>query len=120
MESALRELSDAELRFATVTRGPDGGLSVRLHTAIGEPPTVQALHQSSLDRAAPGDALRFTHEIQEALDAVSGGDAIAAYLLPTTAPDRIRRVVERGERLPRKSTFFWPKPRTGMVLMPLD
>ena len=28
--------------------------------------------------------------------------------------------VERGERLPQKSTYFWPKPRTGMVMMPLD
>jgi len=28
-------------------------------------------------------------------------------------------VVERGERLPRKSTFYWPKPRTGMVMMPV-
>jgi uncharacterized protein (DUF1015 family) len=46
--------------------------------------------------------------------------AIAAYLLPGTTPDRVRAVIERGDRLPRKSTFFWPKPRTGMVLMPVD
>jgi uncharacterized protein (DUF1015 family) len=39
--------------------------------------------------------------------------------LPPTTPDRIRGVVERGERLPRKSTFFWPKPRTGIVMMPV-
>ena len=35
-------------------------------------------------------------------------------------PSGSAALVERGERLPRKSTFFWPKPRTGMVLMPLD
>jgi hypothetical protein len=29
-------------------------------------------------------------------------------------------VIDRGERLPRTSTFFWPKPRTGLVLRPLD
>jgi len=51
---------------------------------------------------------------------VRGGSAIAAYLLPGTTPDRVRAVVERGDRLPRKSTFFWPKPRTGMILMPVD
>jgi uncharacterized protein (DUF1015 family) len=28
-------------------------------------------------------------------------------------------VIARGERLPQKSTYFWPKPRTGMVMMPL-
>ncbi len=48
------------------------------------------------------------------------GNATAAYLLPPTTPDRVREVVQRGERLPQKSTYFWPKPRTGMVLMPLD
>jgi len=29
-------------------------------------------------------------------------------------------VVAAGARLPRKSTFFWPKPRTGMVIRPHD
>jgi uncharacterized protein (DUF1015 family) len=29
-------------------------------------------------------------------------------------------VIARGERLPQKSTFFWPKPRTGLVLRPYD
>jgi uncharacterized protein (DUF1015 family) len=29
--------------------------------------------------------------------------------------DRIRLVVDSGRRLPEKSTYFWPKPRTGMV-----
>ena len=52
--------------------------------------------------------------------AVADGEASPPYLLPPTTPDRIRKVVERGERLPQKSTYFWPKPRTGVVLMPLD
>jgi uncharacterized protein (DUF1015 family) len=29
-------------------------------------------------------------------------------------------VVDRGERLPQKSTFFWPKPRTGLVMRSLE
>ena len=72
-----------------------------------------------LDRVAPGDALRFTHDAADAEQAVLGGGAVAAYLLPPTTPDRVRAVVERGDRLPRKSTFFWPKPRTGIVMMPV-
>jgi uncharacterized protein (DUF1015 family) len=81
---------------------------------------VRALHASTLDRIAPGDQLAFTHDADEADRAVREGRAVAAYFLPSTTPERIRKVVERGERLPRKSTFFWPKPRTGMLLMPLD
>jgi uncharacterized protein (DUF1015 family) len=29
-------------------------------------------------------------------------------------------VIDDGDRLPQKSTFFWPKPRTGLVIRPHD
>ena len=56
----------------------------------------------------------------EADAAVRRGEAVAAYLLPPTTLGRIMALVERGGRLPQKSTYFWPKPLTGMVMMPLD
>ena len=84
------------------------------------PPAVQALHAAILDTRVPEGALRFVPDAEVAVAAVRDGEAVAAYLLPPTTPACIRAVVERGARLPQKSTFFWPKPRTGMVLMPLD
>ena len=119
LEALLGSLSDDDLRVGIVRRsGADVELSMRELT--GEPPTVRALHESLLDATAPPGSLRFTPEAVEAVAAVTTGEAVAAYLLPPTTPDRIRKVVERGERLPQKSTYFWPKPRTGVVLMPLD
>jgi len=115
--SVLDGVDDDTLRYGTATRSEDGGIRFALHHLTGEPPTVAALHHQVLDRIAPDDAIRFTHDAEDAAAAVRSGVAVAAYLLPPTSPDRIRAVVERGERLPRKSTFFWPKPRTGMVLM---
>ena len=64
--------------------------------------------------------LRFTPDAFEAEAAVRSGAAVAAYLLPPTDAATIRSVVDRGERLPEKSTFFWPKPRTGLVIRPLE
>ena len=90
-----------------------------MHMLTGQPPTVRALHEQVLDGVVPDEALRFTHDADDADTAVRSGEAVTAYLLPPTAPERIRQAVERGERLPRKSTFFWPKPRTGLVMMPL-
>jgi uncharacterized protein (DUF1015 family) len=29
-------------------------------------------------------------------------------------------VADAGERMPQKSTFFYPKPATGLVMYPLD
>lgn len=98
----------------------DGGVELRISPLPGEPPAVRALHRGLLDGRVSPDELRFTPDAAEAIDAVRTRSAVAAYLLPPTTPERIRKVVGRGERLPQKSTYFWPKPRTGMVLMPLD
>jgi uncharacterized protein (DUF1015 family) len=119
LPSLVRSLDDEALTYGTAVLDGEG-VDYRMHTLDGEPPTVQALHRDLLDRVAAGDTLTFTHEAEDADRAVRDGTAVAAYLLPSTTPERIRKVIERGERLPRKSTFFWPKPRTGMVLMPLD
>jgi uncharacterized protein (DUF1015 family) len=81
----------------------------------GQPPTVCALHDQVL-----GDAsLRFQPDAVLAEDAVRAGRATAAFFLPPTRVERIRRVIEHAERLPQKSTYFWPKPRTGCVIRPL-
>ena len=66
------------------------------------------------------DDLRFTPHAAMAEEAVRSGRAVAAFFLPGTTTDRIRGVIARGERMPQKSTFFWPKPRTGMVIRPFD
>ena len=88
-----------------------------LHT---RPPAVEALHAEVLDAAIPAGSLRYVPDARAADDAVRAGEAVAAYFLPPTTTERIRAAIERGERLPQKSTYFWPKPRTGMVMMPLD
>jgi uncharacterized protein (DUF1015 family) len=112
-------IDDDQLTVGTIVRGVDG-IAYGLLTLHGEPPVVRALHDEYLDAHAPGDALRFTHSVADAEAAVARGDAIVAYVLPPTTPEHVRAAIHHGERLPRKSTFFWPKPRTGMVFMPLD
>jgi hypothetical protein len=119
LDAVLRALSDDEPRIGIVRpNGTRAELTVK--DLAGEPPAVRALHDGLLDALAPPGSLRFTPDPREAVATVEAGEAVAAYLLPATTPDLIRKVVERGERLPQKSTYFWPKPRTGVILMPLD
>jgi len=120
LADALAAVDDAAGVFATVVAGRDGLPEYRLHRLREGPPVVRTLHDEILDRTAPGDALRFIHDAEDADEMVRTGQAVAAYLLPATHPDRILAAVALGDRLPRKSTFFWPKPRTGMIMMPLD
>ena len=120
LPEAMAALSDDRRTVATITADARGGLRYRVRTLDGVGPTVATLHRQLLDRLAPDGAVRYVADAAEADAAVGRGDAMAAYLLPPTTPDRIREAVERGERLPQKSTYFWPKPRTGMVMMPLE
>ena len=119
LQEVLAELDDRRMTVGLVTRA-DGAVIHTVATLQGAPPTVAALHDQVLGTATGDAGLRFTPDAVEAESAVRSGSASAAYLLPPTTADRIRAVVERGERLPQKSTFFWPKPRTGMVLRMLE
>ena len=117
LAEVLETVSDEKLVYGSASL-EDGLLVHRVAELAGTPPTVCALHEHVLDHV---DAeIRFTPDAVEAEDAVRNRQAVAAFFLPPTDATRIRDVIDRGERLPRKSTFFWPKPRTGLVLRPLD
>lgn len=111
----LATVDDDRLVYGSVRREGEG-LIHRVATLEGQPPAVRLLHEHVLEAGA---GLRFTPDAAAAEAAVSTGEASAAFFLPPTRVERIRTVIERGEQLPQKSTFFWPKPRTGMVIRPM-
>jgi len=117
LEEVLESVDDRKLLYGIATR-EDGVLVHRVAELTGEPPTVCRLHDTVLTGAA--EALRYTPDAVAAEDAVRRGDAVASYFLPATDAATIRAVIEAGGRLPQKSTFFWPKPRTGLILRPHD
>jgi len=51
---------------------------------------------------------------------VDKGAAVAAVLLQPVSVAQIRAAAVAGVRMPEKTTFFFPKPRTGMVFRELD
>ncbi len=59
-------------------------------------------------------AVRFGHDLPSTLAAVRAGGT--ALLLSPTPADSVLAVARAGERMPRKSTLFVPKPRTGLLL----
>jgi uncharacterized protein (DUF1015 family) len=117
LAEVLETVSDERLVYGTAAL-EDGVLVHRVAELDGEPPAVVALHEQVL--AGAGDRLRYTADVAAAEEAVHTGEAAGAYFLPPTDATRIRAVIDRGERLPPKSTFFWPKPRSGLVIRPLD
>ena len=61
------------------------------------------------------DAVGYEHDVPATLAAAqqSGGTAV---LLNPTPVDAVTSVASSGERMPRKSTLFTPKPQTGLVI----
>jgi uncharacterized protein (DUF1015 family) len=119
LDRMLGTLSDEAVVVGLAVPGR-AGIEFRTLRLEGEAPAVRALHRQILDVGARPGALEYTPDAAAAAAAVRDGAAVAAWFLPATTPARIRKVVETGERLPEKSTYFWPKPRTGMIMMPVD
>jgi uncharacterized protein (DUF1015 family) len=55
------------------------------------------------------------HDAAAAVRAAQGAEGTAVLCSPMT-PAQVYAVAARGEKVPRKSTSFAPKPRTGLVL----
>jgi uncharacterized protein (DUF1015 family) len=109
-------IADGHHRYATALRYRDEMRALR-----GPGPwdatmmlLVDATLEDVLARLDP--ELRFTPDAVAAEEAVRDRTAVAAYFLPATDAATIRSVVDGGGQLPQKSTFFWPKPRTGLVI----
>jgi uncharacterized protein (DUF1015 family) len=68
----------------------------------------------------PDHELTFAHSWQEAVAAVSSETVQAAVLLPPVTVAQIDAWARARRRMPPKSTYFHPKPRTGMVFRALD
>jgi uncharacterized protein (DUF1015 family) len=115
----LSWLADDDLRFAAVVRR-NGELVHLVGRLEGEPPTVSALHLNLLDPMPGVRELGFVQDPALAEEMVHTGRFDLAFFLPPARVEDVRAVVERGGQLPQKSTYFWPKPRTGMVIRPLD
>jgi uncharacterized protein (DUF1015 family) len=62
------------------------------------------------------EAILYTKDDHEALDWVAQGTGTGALLLNATKVSEVQAVATAGERMPHKSTYFYPKPLTGLVI----
>ncbi len=67
------------------------------------------------DLWAASATVTLRHSIASAIATAQSTAGVAVLVRPTTA-STVLRVAARGVLMPRKSTFFVPKPRTGLVL----
>ena len=102
---------------------PDGSswlLCPRPGTFPDDLPDLDAARLEHARRLLPPHEVTYHHDAAAALAGVgSGGGAVAALLRPPTVA-QIAATAERRERMPAKTTYFHPKPRTGMVFRSIE
>jgi uncharacterized protein (DUF1015 family) len=134
--AAAGRLPGGEGRFGLLTRRGAFELMARRAAFAAREPVrgraVQALDVSLLatalerlagidaDAAARGERLAYTKAAAEAAELVATctGGADVAFLLEPTPVASILAVAREGDVMPQKSTYFYPKALTGLLLNP--
>jgi uncharacterized protein (DUF1015 family) len=89
----------------------------------GEVPVVE-LHRQVVDnilgRKSAEENLYYTRDAGEAVVEVDAGRAVSAFFLPAPDVGVVLRQARAGMTFPQKTTYFHPKPPSGMVFHTLD
>jgi uncharacterized protein (DUF1015 family) len=85
-------------------------------------PIASAITDATIEPAlvAAGATITYRHDAAACTRLVLDGVYDAALLLRPATVAEIRAVADAGTRMPPKTTFFSPKPASGMVIRPLD
>ena len=83
---------------------------------------VSILNHIVLDKVLSGVKdleLAYTVDLKEAHEQIREGKYQLAFLLQPPQPETVKAVADAHDRMPRKSTYFYPKLPTGLVINPL-
>lgn len=81
---------------------------------------VSILHkfiiQNILDIRDEDDNIEFVKDAGEAIKLTDSGKYKIAFLLNPTKVLQMKKIAQAGEKMPRKATYFYPKPLSGLVI----
>ncbi|MBI5251190.1 MAG: DUF1015 domain-containing protein [Desulfomonile tiedjei] len=131
----IRSYSDVGGKFGMVVRGENCFKLLRLKdfSAVDSmmdsdiPSTLRGLdvtilrevimnHGLGMDRENNEGLIEYTPLISEALNQVMEGKIQVSFILNPTRVDQMRAAAELGHKLPHKSTYFFPKLSSGLVI----
>jgi len=112
----------------TILQLTDAGREKMDEVAVDHDPTWRQLGVGILHRLvietllAPEQTIKpkYVHLVEEVVEGITSGDyPMAALVMPATV-EHIRQVSMAGQRMPAKSTYFYPKLLSGLVINPLE
>lgn len=66
------------------------------------------------------DNIEFVKDPKEAAALIGKGSFTVAFFLNSTKVSQVKAIAKLGERMPRKATYFYPKPLSGLVINKFD
>lgn len=114
-DGTLAELEIFVRETGPGTIGVADGTSCYTISSTGEIDTVW-LAEAVLDPA--GADVIYEHDLDEVASAIASGDTIA-FIMASTPVDLVATKALDGVRMPPKTTLFWPKPRSGLIMRDL-
>jgi len=82
-----------------------------LHTLLLEP-----LLGIGKEQIANQEFITYTHDLTEGVTWVEEGNCQMAFFVNPTSVKQVKEVSLAGEKMPQKSTYFYPKLLTGLVI----
>ena len=99
---------------------------IKDHTADYRDLDVAILHSLLIENvlgikvADIEDHVAYERGLAETLAKVDSFKYQAAFIINPTRADQVQKVAAHGERMPQKSTDFYPKFLSGLVFMDID
>jgi uncharacterized protein (DUF1015 family) len=115
IEPGIVVVRDGRYEQLTLRQGAD---LTSVRPAWRELPVAQVEELLLREAREAGAEIAYEHDRNAALAATEAG--ATAVLLRAVDPETLRRVADAGERLPQKTTYFYPKVPAGLVVRPLD
>jgi uncharacterized protein (DUF1015 family) len=117
--SPCESLDDAVAQLAAEPHGRSAAVAVRRGSVELVRGREGELDVELVDRHGL-EGIGYTHHAFDAVAAVEHGDVDAAFLLREPRVEEVFAVARSGRRMPQKSTYFYPKPLSGLLFHPVE
>lgn len=110
--------------FTVVTKNPGVAYRVSLKERSGESAddlAVMILHSGVFNKIIDEESagILYSKFLDESVELVRSGEYALAFILPELRASDIFDVVSGGDRMPHKTTYFYPKILSGLTFNPL-
>ena len=96
------------------------GLGLQPKSSLAKDLDVNILHNVIIERifniTPAKEDLYYTRDAEEAVELVEQAKYQAAFFLQPATVTQVKKVALGGEKMPHKSTYFYPKLLTGLVI----